>query len=499
MQRAACWRVPGELMSGLFHKASPTGWVTFQTISQQGFSILVFAIQAPLLGPHAFGLISVVMVLIGFCEFVLGSAATEALISIKEIEDLHFHTTSLGNLLLALLAACLFVFGADPFAAWFGDPELKDVLRVMSVLPVISALSAAPTASVKRDMRFRSTAVRAIAGSVCGGVVGLLLTLAGFGVWALVWQAIVQRLVATLTLWRMAPLEFRLAWSRRHFMELRHFATAVMFSRTMNWASGQVPRLLLGLFLGTTEVGLFSLAARLNDMISLIALEPKVTVERVNLRRFADDTAALRKAAVGMFSQLSALCFPLFIGGAALVPTLFHSWLDAHWAGAIVPSQLLLLMGVPGVTIYCTTAILLATNKQSTEALVSTVQTLSAVLVVLFAAPVGLVAAAAALALRPLVVLPMPLTMLQRKCGIPVRAILAAQAGALVAAAFMGIAVCLLGSLLQRHLNGVPLLLVLLACGVVTYTGGLLLLRPDLGAGVGRVLLRPRKAQSVNR
>jgi len=101
--------------------------------------------------------------------------------------------------------------------------------------------------------------------------------------------------------------------------------------------------------------------------------------------------------------------------------------------------------------------------------------------------------------LRPLVVLPMPLTMLQRKCGIPVRAILAAQAGALVAAAFMGIAVCLLGSLLQRHLNGVPLLLVLLACGVVTYTGGLLLLRPDLGAGVGRVLLRPRKAQSVNR
>ncbi len=481
-------------MPRLFRKASPTGWVAFQTLFQQGFSILVFAIQAPLLGPHPFGVISVVMVLIGFCEFVLGSAATEALISIKKIEDLHFHTMSLGNLVLAVLAGCLFILGADPFAAWFGDPELGDVLRVMSMLPVISALSAAPTASVKRDMRFQSTAVRAIAGAVCGGAVGLALTLAGFGVWALVWQAIVQRLVAAVTLWQMVPLRFRLAWSHRHFMELRHFAIAVIFSRTMNWASGQIPRLLFGLFLGTTEVGLFSLAARLNDILSQIALEPKVTVERVNLRRFADDTPALGRAALRMFGQLSTLCFPLFIGGAAIVPTLFRTWLDAHWSGAIVPAQLLLLMGVPGVSIYCTTAILLATNRQSTEALVSTVQTLSAVLVVLVTAPIGLVAAAIGMALRPLVILPMPLAILQRKCGIPVRAILAAQAGAFFAAALMGAGVSLLEPLLQRYLSGVPLLLALLAVGALSYVGCLLLVRPELGSSLGRTLLHPRKA-----
>jgi len=486
-------------MAGWFRKASPTGWVTFQTISQQGFLILIFAIQAPLLGPHPFGMVSVVMVLVGFCEFVLGSAATEALISIKVIDDLHFHTMSLGNLLLALLAGCLFILGADSFAKLFGDPELADVLRVMSVLPVISALSAAPTASAKRDMRFRPTAVRAIAGAVCGGAVGLLLTLGGFGVWALVWQAIVQRLVAAVTLWRMVPLRFRLAWSHRHFMELRHFAMAVMFSRTMNWASGQLPRLLLGLFLGTTEVGLFSLAARLNDILSQIALEPKVTVERVNLRRFADDPAALRRAALGMFGQLSALCFPLFVGGAAIVPMLFRTWLDAHWSGAVVPAQLLLLMGVPVVSIYCTTAILLATNRQSTEALVSTAQTLSAVVVVLATAPFGLVAAAAALALRPLLILPMPLTILQRKCGVPVAAILSEQAGPLLSALCMGAGVSLLGPVLERILSGVPLLLALLAFGAASYVGLLLLLRPELGAGIGRALLQPRKPQSVNR
>jgi O-antigen/teichoic acid export membrane protein len=481
----------------LLRKASPTAWVAIQTTSQQAFSILIFAIQAPMLGPRPFGLVSVVMVLIGFCEFVLGAAAAEALISIRRIEPLHYHTTSLVNLLFSLLCGCLFFAGADQFASLFGDRDLAAVMRVMSVLPVISALSAAPTAATKREMHFKPTAVRGILGVICGGLVGLVMTIAGFGVWALVWQAIVQRLVATVSLWLAVPLPFRLAWSPRHFREMRHFAAMVMLSRSMNWASAQIPRLLLGLFLGTTEVGLFSMAGRLNDIVTLVALEPKVTVARVDLRRYADDRAALEHAALRIFNQLSAVCFPLFIGAAAVVPTLFHAWLDPHWFGGIVPAQLMLLMGVPVLTTYCTTAILLAINRQSSEATVSTVQTGTVVLAVLLTAPLGLIAASTAMAIRPLLLMPLPLAVIRRTCGISPRAVLLAQMPALLSSLAMGAGVLLLGDLLQNHLGQVPLLLLLVMAGAAGYAALLWRMAPELSAQLGRKLFGLGRAHSL--
>ena len=68
----------------------PTILVTFQVVFVQVFTVLVFVIQAPFFGPRAFGLMALVMVVIGFCKSVVVGVATETLISIREIEELHF-------------------------------------------------------------------------------------------------------------------------------------------------------------------------------------------------------------------------------------------------------------------------------------------------------------------------------------------------------------------------------------------------------------------------
>jgi hypothetical protein len=59
---------------------SPTSWVTTQTAFTQGFGFLLFAIQAPLLGPRPFGLMSMVMIFAGFVEFVLGECVGAVLV-----------------------------------------------------------------------------------------------------------------------------------------------------------------------------------------------------------------------------------------------------------------------------------------------------------------------------------------------------------------------------------------------------------------------------------
>ncbi len=174
------------------------------------------------------------MVFVAFWEGVPGHAITEALLSIRQIEERHFSTvTTTAAVLCLLFGAAVFEF-AEPLAAAFGSAELASIMRVMAVLPLINAFSIAPLAAAQREMRFQSTTLRTIASLLAGGVTGVVLALTGAGVWAL---------VAVVVLWLTAPIPLGFAVSSRHFREVASFAMPVMLSRVMGWASGQLPRL----------------------------------------------------------------------------------------------------------------------------------------------------------------------------------------------------------------------------------------------------------------
>jgi O-antigen/teichoic acid export membrane protein len=475
----------------VFPRLSPTSWLTTKTVFSQIFALLLFAIQAPVLGPKAFGLISIVMVFVGFCENVPGEAAAEALISVREIDERHFRTMTTANVLFSMAVGIAVFAGAHRIAGWFGEPELASILRWMSVLPAISAFAAAPIAATKRDMLFQPLALRSIGSLFVGGIVGLALTLAGAGVWALVWQAIVTRLVASVVLWRTVPLKFGVGFSAPHFRELAHFAAPTLVSRFLTWSCNQIPRLMLGLYWGPTDLGLFSLASRLGDILVEVAVVPRYAVARVELRKYSSDRAGLDAALRRTFTFLTVFCFPLCIGGAVIVPTLFHVWLDPRWIGAIVPAQCLLLTCVALVTQYLGGAALLAMNFQRKEAMVSIAQTAVTVLAVAACAPFGLLAASIGIAARPFVLLPLSVGLLKRYCAIPASTIFRPQWPPLAASLIMGACVWMLRMALERRVADIVALPLLILAGTAVYT---LMVRLTMPTVVARFVSRlPRR------
>lgn len=458
----------------------PTFLVTFQVVFVQTFTVLVFAVQAPLLGPRAFGLIALVMVVVGFCESVVTSVATDALISVKDIEDLHFATATAVTLALSVLLGVLMFCSAPVIGRLFGDPTLSPVLQWMAVLPTISALWVAPNAKTKRDLNFKPTVTRAMASLGISGLVGIALSFLGAGVWALVAQALVHRSIGAVALWSVVPLRFRVTFSRRHFEELRRIGTPLLAARCMSWASGQIPRFILGFYLGTVDLGLYSLGARFTDILVKLAIEPKAVVARISFRRFAGERAGLDESARRLFTNASALCFPLCIGGAAIAPTLFRVWLDARWQGGIFAVQLLLLSCIPYVTYYCTTALLLALNERGADVLTATLQALTVAVAVLIAAHFGLNAVAGAISTALLGLLPVPMILLKRRCGIAFGTVVGAQLPTLAAALTMGAAVWLIAGELRANFSGIVFLLLLVASGAVVYAAAITVLAPRL-------------------
>lgn len=463
-------------------RLSPTSWLTTKTVFSQIFAVVLFAIQAPVLGPKAFGLISLVMVFVGFCEFVPCEAAAESLISVREAEEEHFATMTTAVVAFSLLFGLLIFIGADWLGRLLGAAELGPILRVMSILPALTAISAAPTAATKREMQFGPLALRSIVSMLVGGIVGLVLTLTGFGVWALVWQALVTRVVIAVVLWKTVPLPFRFGFSRRHFDDVLRFAAPTLVSRVMNWGGGQIPRFILGFFWGPAPLGLFSLAGRLTDILMEVTVVPRYAVARVELRRFAGDPVQLAEALRKAVTRMSVFCFPLCVGGAVVVPTLFHVWLDPRWYAGIIATQILLLACMAQITHYCAGATLLACNFQKAEAVGSVVQTLTTVVATLIAAPFGITAAAAVIGGRPFATLAVPVILLKRKAGLSPRVILGAQLPVLGAALAMGAGVWLLRAQTAAYLGGLAELAILVAAGAGLYVLMIALLMPGFAA-----------------
>jgi len=469
-------------MAGLLRKLSPTSWLTAQNIFKQGFAIALFAIQAPLLGPHAFGLIALVMVFIGFCEYVLEIPATDALVSVTNIEGRHYATMTTVNVVSGVVIGALIFALAPLIAASFREPDLTLILRTMAPLPMLTVLTSAPNAACRRELNFEPLVTRMLISTTIAGVAGLVLTFLHYGVWALVWQATLQRVLNVAILWRLVDMPFRLGFSRPHFHELRRYGGPMALSQVMAWAADQIPRYILGLFLGASELGLFSLAGRLSDIILQLAVSPRFGVARIEMRKFRDNQDGINEAIRHILVQMSALTFPLCIGGAVVMPILFQVWLNARWSGGVLPAQLMILGIIPQVTHYALSAALLGANRQSAIAINATAQTLALTLASLIFAPFGLYPATAAIATRPLITSVFPLAFARRYCNIEPKRVLAAQLPALLAACTTGAIVFAAQWLLRPAMNAVVLLPILVLIGGVTYALLAIRLLPDFAA-----------------
>ena len=458
----------------------PTIWLTVDGVTQQVAWLILFLILAPILGPKPYGLFAIVMAFVGFCEMVIVKPTMELLLCVPDIDDSHLRTSNLITV-LAALAACAFTFCiAAPMAIIFESPELKGLFRVLAPLPLISALTATPMALLGRHMRFRALAMRSSAGAVVGAVVAVSLAWHGAGVWALVAQAFTQRCVELAVLWMSARTRLGFQWSPAHFRELYKYGSSIFVSKCMFWAGGQIPRLILGWYLGPTDLGLFALGGRMVDAITQVFIVPRSSVARITFRKFADAPAGFAEEFELTIRQIAVLCFPVCCGLAALMPTIFAVFLDARWAPGISAAQIMVLTCIPAMFYFCFTAAMLAARQPRLDAKIAFATDSTTALAVVLAAPYGLYVACAAMLAQRIVMMPGPLLMLRRVAGVSPIGVIWSQMPVLGAAATMGWIVSLSVPLADKLPSPVWKLATLIVIGVAVYVPLALLAAPDI-------------------
>jgi O-antigen/teichoic acid export membrane protein len=236
-----------------------------------------------------------------------------------------------------LATASMLAVGTLALAGWWAGvnhaPDLADVLRVMSPIIIIQALTIVQEALLQRMLRFKALALRANAAAVIGGAVGIIAAFAGAGVWALVAQQLVTQGIALALLWAVSTWRPGFRFSRAAVVDLYGFSGRVFLGTTGTFVQSQLDSIIIGISFGPLAVGLYRMALRITKTIVDALSQPVAQAALPAFARLQDKKTELDRTFRDSVGRSAGLVIPM-AAGAAAVSDVFFRLLGHEWRGA---------------------------------------------------------------------------------------------------------------------------------------------------------------------
>jgi O-antigen/teichoic acid export membrane protein len=325
-----------------------TIWSFVMTGGQSVLRIVMQLILAALLGPEEFGLLALALVYVMLIQILLDQGMGTAIIQRQNLETAHLDS---GFWMLISLSGVLTV-AAIGFAGTWADfqrePDLELIVIVLSLLIPFRALTVVQEAVLKRELDYRSLAIRGNLALAVSGTVGITAALAGAGVWALVWEQLVNAGVELIVLWSVSSWRPRFRFSRRHARELLSFSIGTFLGAAGVFALTRGEALVVGRFFGTTSVGLYRFAWRIVYSVIELVINPLQNVAFSVLSRLQDDRDEFARSLLETIRTAAILLIPIMGVVAAAGPDLL-STVGEEWEAATPALLLLCVYGVASV------------------------------------------------------------------------------------------------------------------------------------------------------
>lgn len=177
-----------------------TFWSAADAFLGQGISFIVGLVLARLLSPEEYGLIGISLTFTIILNGVVDSGFSSSLIRKKDASNEDYNTMFITNMVVSLLMYIILYFTA-PLVSIFFNREITLLVRVLGLVLIINGLSLVQDTILTKKIDFKTKTKISLISAIVSGIVGILLALNGFGVWALVAQQLSRQILYTILLW----------------------------------------------------------------------------------------------------------------------------------------------------------------------------------------------------------------------------------------------------------------------------------------------------------
>lgn len=316
-------------------------WGTLLRLPTQALAFVLSLAVARILMPSDYGILGAAMMLIGFANLFTDFGFSTAIVQ-KQIEDEDtLQSVFTFNLVFSTLLAVAFSLSSGLIARFFRSPECRNVVIVMSSVFVITSFSAVPRAILRRDANFKTLSLVDAASALTMGIVTLCLAFAHLGYWALVWGQLIPMVTFTIYVCVLVRWKLTIRYRRHSMSGVFEFGIWNILKTQLEFALGQVDKLLLGRYAGVVPLGFYDKARTTAGVLSdsFIANVHAVLFSSFSQRQGdKDDVRDLLKKGLMTVSLIS---FPIHIGLCLVARHFIVGLMGKKWAPMIVPLQII--------------------------------------------------------------------------------------------------------------------------------------------------------------
>ncbi|MCQ1533903.1 lipopolysaccharide biosynthesis protein [Mitsuokella jalaludinii] len=286
-------------------------WKLAERSGSQAISFIVTIILARLLMPSDYGTVALVMVFLTILQVFADSGFGVALIQKKNADDLDFSSVFYVNIAVGTLLYVIMWLAAPTIAFFYGMPDLVSLIRVMSLVLLISSLRNVQQAYISKHMLFKRFFYATLGGSIVSAVVGISMAYLGFGVWALVAQQLTNSAIGTAILWFTVNWRPKLLCSLDRLKGLFSFGWKMLSSALLDTGYQQLWQLIIGKLYSPSDLAFFNqgqkfpnlIVTNINASIDSILL-PTMASEQDHRERVRDMTRRAIKTSIFIMAPM---------------------------------------------------------------------------------------------------------------------------------------------------------------------------------------------------
>jgi polysaccharide transporter, PST family len=471
---------PGGPAPGALRRASARGfaWTGGQTVAIRALSLVGFVVLARLLSPRDYGLAALATVFMMLFQMLAASGFSAALVQQVESEKADFDCVFWIGLATGVVLGAVLFAASWPLAAVLNQPGLRPLLQVLSLNPVFVGLGSAPQAWMQRRLAFSTLASTAIVANLVATVVGIAFAFAGLGVWSLIVQAVLAAGLNSVGMLARSGYRPAASFELDRFWPLFATSRNVLGTTLMTFLDQRTDDFLIGGFLGSVQLGIYSVAYRiLIVMMDVLANSVRLVAFPV-FSRVQSDRRRLANAYHSAARMSSVVAVPCFIFCLVAAPQIIAVFFGSKWSASVPVMQILCLFGAQFSVMQFNAALLLSVGRAPLLFRLTALSTGLHVAAFAVAVPFGIEWVAASYVICAYLVAPLNLYAAARELEASVWSHLQGLGPAVASTAVMAGALLLVARAADPVMGALPLLVVLLAVGSVVYLAALRMIAP---------------------
>lgn len=321
-------------------------WSFSDLILNQGIQFIIQIFLARLLLPEQFGLIGMITVFIAISNSIIDSGFTNALVREDNPSQIDYSTVFYFNLATSIVLYFLLYILAPSISIFFGQYELKSILRVLALTLIINSFGLIQRTILVRKINFKVQMNINVFSSIFSGVIAIFLAYKGFGVWSLVFRTLIMQAIQSIMLSLTNRWKPSLVFSIDSFKKLFGFGWKLLVSGLINTTYNNLYYLVIGKFYSAIDLGYYTNAQKLRDVACISTSTAFQKVTYPVLSNIKNENTRLKNIYRKMIINCVYVNFPLMIGLAVVAKPLILLLFGVKWEKSVIYFQILCLAGM---------------------------------------------------------------------------------------------------------------------------------------------------------